>query len=161
MTTPPFIHVMQHQFRKAMATQQNLPLTEDEPVPLRPDLTLPDNLSMEYLEEIPPEFLGETELPAHADSLTFAELLLSESRVSLDHRLDRNLMNGILDEIQGSITQQSSYLSHGRRRTLELFEQSWTLLPADSKNPWDEPSDERRSIEIIGLTYTQPTKIRA
>jgi hypothetical protein len=79
MTTLPFIHDIQHQFRKAMAAQQNLPLAEDEPMPFRPDIKLPDDLSMEELEEIPPEFLSETELPVDPDSLTFAELLLVES----------------------------------------------------------------------------------
>jgi hypothetical protein len=42
MTTPPGIHDMQHQLRKAVAAQQNLSLAEDEPVPLHPDLTLLD-----------------------------------------------------------------------------------------------------------------------
>jgi hypothetical protein len=87
---------------------------------------------------LPPEFLGETELPIDSNSLTFAELLLAESQVSLDHRLCLNLIDGILDHIQGSIVEQSSYLGHDPRRTLQLFEQ-WSALPVDPPCDTSEP----------------------
>jgi hypothetical protein len=90
---------MQHQFRKVMAARENVPLAEDEPVPICSDLTLPGDLSMESLEEIPPQFLGETKVPVDPDSLTFAVPLFTESQVSFDHPLGRNLIDVILDYI--------------------------------------------------------------
>jgi hypothetical protein len=70
---------------------------------------------MEHLEEIPPEFVGETELPVDPDSLTSAELLFAESQISLNHWLGRNVIDGILDHIQGPIAKQSSYFGYDPR----------------------------------------------
>jgi hypothetical protein len=90
------------------------------------------------LEKIPPEFLGETELLVSPDSLTFAELLLAESQVSLDHGLGRNLIHGILDHTQGPSAEQSSYLDNDPRRFLELTEQ-WWVLPIDQRHEASYP----------------------
>jgi hypothetical protein len=93
---------------------------------------------MEHSEQIHPQFLGETELPVDPDELTFAEHLFAESQASLNRRLGRNLIDGILDHFQEPYAEQSFHLGYDPKRILELFEQWWTF-PADQSYDTSDP----------------------
>jgi hypothetical protein len=162
LSEPPFVQEMHAEFQTCLADHQmGLLLREEESSQPRLDEVVAgyplaadnDRVDIERMEDsIPPEDPS----PEH-----FRELLDQEQGTSLDMRLNRDFIDGILTRIENPIRHQSAALNYQPDDIIAMFRDWWTgdeKIPATS-NPdayWREfhgRAGELKNLAHIALRF--------
>jgi hypothetical protein len=111
-----FVSTMQHEFAQAMLAQQDQFLLPDDRLRAPPESNQELVDHGNALHPNDDDWIRDAQIPLDPDLHSFQEYLEEELGIPLEERLDRNLADGILSRIQGSIVHQCGYFNYDKEK---------------------------------------------